>query len=168
MKSGSYINLNRTYAKCGNKTRANFINLGWEKPVETIQGQKLFKGGTHSRKYGTQAVISVLLLSSMNSLQGKEYPNMRDNCPDEEIFLTVPTLPDGKCLFQALSIQMIGEPSKHAELSNILTTFIRTNPQLLGSGRIIKDCTHSQHLGIVTKVGQYGRHAEIKAAASLC
>ena len=29
------------------------------------------------------------------------------------------------------------------------------------------DCTLSEHLDIVTKVGQYGSHAEIKAAASL-
>ena len=56
---------------------------------------------------------------------------------------------------------------KHAELRNIITTFIRNNPQLLGSGWPITDCTDSQHLGIVTKVGQYGSHVEIKAAASL-
>ena len=30
------------------------------------------------------------------------------------------------------------------------------------------DCTLSAHLDIVTKVGQYGSHAEIIAAASLC
>ena len=99
---------------------------------------------------------------------------MRDNCPGERIFLTGhdpqsdPTLSDGNCRFQALSIQMISEPSKHAELSNILTTFIRNNTQLLASGWTTTDCSHSQHLGIVTKVGQYGRYAEIKAAASLC
>ena len=46
------INLNRRYVKCGNETRADFIKLGREKPAETIQGQKLFKGGIHSRKYG--------------------------------------------------------------------------------------------------------------------
>ena len=75
--------------------------------------------------------------------------NMRDNCPDEGIFLASldprsdPTLPDGNFLFQALSIKMCGEPSKHAELSNILTNFIHNNPELLASGWTITDCTHS-------------------------
>ena len=110
----------------------------------------------------------------MNSLQRKEYPNMQDDCPDEGILLTAhdrqidPALSDGNCCFRPLSRQMTGDSSKHAELRNILTPFICNNPQLLGNGWTITDCTHSQHLGIVTKVEQYGSHAEIKAAASLC
>ena len=42
-----------------------------------------------------------------------------------------PALPDGNCLFRALSKQMTGDPSKHAELRNILTTFIGMNPHFL-------------------------------------
>lgn len=79
-----------------------------------------------------------------------------------------PALPDGNCLFRALSKQMTGDPSKHAELRSILTTFIQINPHLFGSGWTITDCTLQEHLEKVTKVGQYGSHAEIKAAASLC
>ena len=63
---------------------------------------------------------------------------------------------------------MTGDPSKHAELRNILTTFICINQHLFGRGWTITDCTLQEHLDKVTKVGQYGSHAEIKAAASLC
>ena len=63
---------------------------------------------------------------------------------------------------------MTGDPSKHTELRNILTTFIGMNPHLLGTGWTISDCTLQEHLDQVTKVGQYGSHAEIKVAASLC
>ena len=163
------INRNRTYVKFENKTRADFRNLGWEKPAETIQRVASIQGNVVCKQSSQYCSYHLWTLSK------KEYPNMRDNCLDEEIFLTIHgvillSLMACNYLYQVLSIQMIGERSKHAELtcSNILTTFIHTNSQLLGSGRTIKDCTYSQHLGIVTKVGQYGRHAEIKAAASLC
>ena len=51
------FNLIRMYAKCGNKMRADFINLGQEKPAETTQGKKLCRGSIHSRKYGTKQSI---------------------------------------------------------------------------------------------------------------
>ena len=79
-----------------------------------------------------------------------------------------PALPDDNCLFRALSKQMTGDASKHADVRNILTTFIGMNPHLFGTGWTISDCTLQEHLDKVTKVGQYGSHAEIKAATSLC
>lgn len=79
-----------------------------------------------------------------------------------------PALPDGNCLFRALSKQMIGDPSKHAELREILISFISKNPQAFGRGWTIENCTLEEHLAKVAKLGQYGSHAEIKAAASLC
>ena len=47
---------------------------------------------------------------------------------------------DGNCLFQALSKQTTGDPSKHAELRNILTTFIGMKPHLFGTGWTISNC----------------------------
>ena len=78
-----------------------------------------------------------------------------------------PALPDGNCLFRALSNQMTGDPSRHPELREILTTFISRNPQLFGRGWTITNCSLDEHLAQVTQLGQYGSHAEIKAAASL-
>ena len=57
------INLNRTYAKCGNITKADFINLEWEKPAETIQGRKLFKGGNYSRAASIQGITVIYNIS---------------------------------------------------------------------------------------------------------
>ena len=75
--------------------------------------------------------------------------------------------PDGNCLFRALSKQMTGDPSKHAQLREILTNFISKNSQVFGRGWTIENCTLEEHLAKVAKLGQYGSHAEIKAAASL-
>ena len=78
-----------------------------------------------------------------------------------------PALPDGNCLFRALSNQMTGDPSRHPELREIFTTFISQNPQVFGRGWTLSNCSLDEHLAKVTKLGQYGSHAEIKAAASL-
>ena len=59
------------------------------------------------------------------TVQMKEFLTAHDRQSD-------PALHDGNCLFQALSKQMTGDPSKHVELRNIITTFICNNPQLLG------------------------------------
>ena len=67
-------------------------------------------------------------------------------------------------LFYALSKEMTG---KHAQLREILTNFISNNSQVFGRGWTIENCTLEEHLAKVAKVGQYGSHAEIKAAASL-
>ena len=76
-----------------------------------------------------------------------------------------PALSDGNCLFCALSNQMTGDPSRHPELREILTTFISQNPQVFGRGWTISNCSLDEHLAKVTKLGQYGSHAEIKPAA---
>ena len=52
-----------------------------------------------------------------------------------------PVLGDGNCLFRSLCAQMTGDQSQHAKLRQILVSFAKT--------------------------GEWGSHAEIKAAASL-
>lgn len=79
-----------------------------------------------------------------------------------------PALPDGNCLFRALSKQMTGDPSRHPELREILTTLISKNTHIFGRGWTLQNCSLDEHIAKVTKLGQYGTHAEIKAAASLC
>lgn len=64
-----------------------------------------------------------------------------------------PALPDGNCLFRALSKQMTGDPSKHAELREILISFISKNPQAFGRGWTIENCTLEEHLAKVAKLG---------------
>ena len=44
--------------------------------------------------------------------------------------------PDGNCLFRALTKQMTGNPSRHPELREILTTFISQNPQVFARERL--------------------------------
>lgn len=88
------------------------------------------------------------------TVQMKEFLTAHDRQSD-------PVLPDGNCLFQALSKQMTGNSSKHAKLWNILTTFICNSSQLFGRGWTILDCTLSEHFDIVTNVGQYGSHASL-------
>ena len=78
-----------------------------------------------------------------------------------------PALPDGNCLFRALSKQMTGDPSRHAELRQILVRFISQNDHVFGRGWTIDNCPNEDHLAKVRQVGQYGSQAEIKAAASL-
>ena len=79
-----------------------------------------------------------------------------------------PAKPDGNCLFRALSKQMAGDSSKHAELREILTSFISHNTHVFGRGWTIENHTLEEHIAKVAKVQQYGSHVEIKAAASLC
>ena len=76
-----------------------------------------------------------------------------------------PALPDGNCLFHALSNQLTGDPSRHPELREILTTFISQNPQVFGRGWTLSNCSLDEHPAKLTKLGQYGSHTEIKAAA---
>ena len=98
----------------------------------------------------------------------------KDRCAQMRAFLTAhgrqldPALPDGNCLFHALSKQMTGDPARHPELREILTGFISNNPQVFKRGWTIDNCTLDEHLAKVRNLGQYGSHAEIKAAASLC
>ena len=63
---------------------------------------------------------------------------------------------------------MTGDPSRHPELREILTTLISKNPHIFGRGWTLENCSLDEHIAKVTKLGQYGTHAEIKAAASLC
>ena len=78
------------------------------------------------------------------------------------------SLPDGNCLFRSLCKQMTGDPTKHAELRELLIKFISQNSHIFGKGWTIGNCSLKEHLGKVAKLGQFGSHAEIKAAASLC
>ena len=78
-----------------------------------------------------------------------------------------PAIPDGNCLFRVLSKQMNGDPSKHKELRHILVSFISQNSHLFGSAWTIDNCTTEEHVKKMSTLGQYGSHAEIKAAASL-
>lgn len=79
-----------------------------------------------------------------------------------------PSLPDGNCLFRSLCKQMTGDPTKHAELRELLINFISQNSHIFGRGWTIGNCSLKDHLAKVAKLGQFGSHAEIKAAASLC
>ena len=69
-----------------------------------------------------------------------------------KVFLTAygcqidPVLPDGNCLFHALSNQMTGDPSSNPELREILTTFNSQNPQVIGRGWTISSCSLDEHL----------------------
>ena len=74
-----------------------------------------------------------------------------------------PALPEGNCLFCALTKQMTGDPSRHPEPRKILTTYF-SNPQVFGRDWTIGNCSLEEQLDQVSKLG----HAEIKAAASLC
>jgi len=78
------------------------------------------------------------------------------------------SLPDGNCLFRSLCKQMTGDPTKHAKLRELLIKFISQNSQVFGKGWTIGNCPLKEHLGKVAKLGQFGSHAEIKAAASEC
>ena len=77
-----------------------------------------------------------------------------------------PAPPDGNCLFHSLSKQITGDPSKHAELRELLKNFISQNQHIFGRGWTIGNCTLEEHLAKVAKLGRFGSHAEIKAAAS--
>ena len=63
---------------------------------------------------------------------------------------------------------MTGDPTKHAELRELLINFISQNSHIFGRGWTIGNCSLKDHLAKVAKLGQFGSHAEIKAAASLC
>ena len=77
-----------------------------------------------------------------------------------------PAPTDGNCLFWSLAKQLIGDPSNHYQLRETLTKFIALNPQVFKCW--LKDnCTLKEHLEQCSKPGQWGSHAEIKAAASL-
>ena len=81
-----------------------------------------------------------------------------------------PAKPDGNCLFRALSKQMAGDSSKHAELREILTSFISHKYYTRFWKRLDhwKPYTEGTHCQGCKAIGQYGSHTEIKAAASLC
>ena len=63
---------------------------------------------------------------------------------------------------------MTGDPTKHAELRELLINFISQNSHIFGRGWTIGNCSLKDHLAKVAKLGQFGSHTEIKAAASLC
>lgn len=63
----------------------------------------------------------------------------------------------------AFFVQITGDPSRHPELR----TLISKNPHIFGRGRTLEDCSLDEHVSKVTKLRQYGTHAEIKAATSL-
>ena len=44
------------------------------------------------------------------------------------------SLPDGNCLFCSLCKQMTGDPTKHAELRELLINFISQNSHIFGRG----------------------------------
>ena len=76
-------------------------------------------------------------------------------------------LPDGNCLFRALSKQMTGDPSNHPQLRKILIDLIASNAQVFGRGWTVNNCSLEEHVANISRLSEFGSHAEIKAAASL-
>lgn len=73
-------------------------------------------------------------------------------------------LPDGNCLFRALSKALFGVQSGHSKIRNLLVSFIETNNQVfagLCNGSIETHCSRMR------KASTFGTQAELQAAASL-
>ena len=74
-------------------------------------------------------------------------------------------LPDGNCLFRALSQQLTGFEELHVVLRQLLVNFIASNPEMF-RGMVISR-TLEEHMEEIQKNTQWGTHVEIQAAASL-
>ena len=62
---------------------------------------------------------------------------------------------------------MTGDQSQHAKLRQILVSFIADNSHLFTTGWTANNTKLQDHIRRVAKTGEWGSHAEIKAAASL-
>ena len=73
-------------------------------------------------------------------------------------------LPDGNCLFRALSKALFGVQSGHIKLRSLLVSFIESNTRVLGG---LCNGTVESHCSMMRKASTFGTQAELQAAASL-
>ena len=73
-------------------------------------------------------------------------------------------LPDGNCLFRAISKGLFGVQSGHLTLREIIVTFIQSNEKVFGG---VCNGTVQTHCERMRKTGAFGTQAELQATASL-
>ena len=73
-------------------------------------------------------------------------------------------LPDGNCLFRALSKALFGVQSGLIKLRSLLVSFIESNTRVLGG---LCNGTVESHCSMMRKASTFGTQAELQAAASL-
>ena len=73
-------------------------------------------------------------------------------------------LPDGNCLFRALSKALFAVQSGHSKIRNLLVSFIETNNRVFGG---LCNGSIEIHCGRMRKASTFGTQAELQAAASL-
>lgn len=73
-------------------------------------------------------------------------------------------LPEGNCLFKALSKALFAVQSGHSKIRNLLVSFIVTNQLVFGG---LRNGSVETHCGMMRKASTFGTQAELQAAASL-
>ena len=77
-----------------------------------------------------------------------------------------PTKGDGNCLFRSLSKQLCGNQEEHVRLRVLITDYVALNLELF-KGWTTDNQSVEEHIDKMRKIGCWGGHLELKAAASI-